>query len=145
MIPKVYVGVEWFGLERILSYMRIPPDCGAMVTFTGIPRSAPEDGDVEYLDYEAYPEMAVREMERIRQETIEKYGVEEVIIHHRIGKVAVGEPSFLVIVVGGHREETFKACRYAVDSTKEKAPIWKKEVFTSGEIRWKEGDRIVKG
>ncbi len=145
MIPKVYVGFEWFGLERVVSSLKVPPECGAMVTFSGIPRSAPEDGEVEYLEYEAYPEMAVKEMGKIRRETIDKFGVKEVIIHHRIGKVLVGEPSFLVVVIGGHREETFRACRYAVDSTKERAPIWKKEVLIGGDSRWKEGDRIVKG
>jgi len=143
MIPKVYIGVEWFGLERVISSLEIPVHCGAVVTFTGIPRRAPEDGDVEYIEYEAYPEMAVKEMEKIRKETIEKFGVEEVIIHHRTGKVPVGEASFLVVVFGGHREETFRACRYAVDSTKERVPIWKREVFIGGESRWKDGDRVA--
>jgi molybdopterin synthase catalytic subunit len=144
-VPKVYIGVEWFGLERILQKLEVPQVCGALATFTGIPRSAPEDGDVKYLEYEAYPEMAVKVMERIRQETVEKFGVREVYIHHRIGRVYVGEPSFLVVVLGGHREETFTALRYAVDETKARAPIWKKEVFGNGSTRWKEGDKTFTG
>ncbi|MDQ7037832.1 MAG: molybdenum cofactor biosynthesis protein MoaE [Aquificota bacterium] len=135
-VPRVYIGYEWFGLERILSSYRPPETCGAVVTFTGIPRSAPEDGDVKEIHYEAYPEMAVRVMNIIRNETIEKFGVREVFIHHRIGVVPVGEPSFLVVVFGGHREETFRACRYAVDETKRRVPIWKKEVFRSGRGEW---------
>ncbi len=139
MVPKIYIGVEWFGIEEIVKSYRVPPECGAQVTFTGIPRSAPEDGDVVELHYEAYPEMAVKEMDKIREETIERFGVKEVFIHHRIGTLKVGEPSFLVVVYGGHRDETFKACRYAVDETKKRAPIWKKEVFKDGRGEWVKG------
>jgi len=141
MIPRVYVGYEWFGAEKILSEYKIPEDCGAQVLFLGIPRSAPEDGNVEALEYEAYPEMALKEMEKIRREAIEKFGVKEIFIHHRLGLVKVGEPSFLVLAVGGHREETFKACRYAVDETKKRAPIWKKEHFRDGKKEWVVGER----
>ncbi len=135
-VPKVYLGHEWFGLERIISSFRPPKECGAVVTFTGVPRSGPEDGDVKEIHYEAYPEMALKEMARIREETIEKFRVAEVFIHHRLGEVPVGEPSFLVVVFGGHREETFGACRFAVDETKRRVPIWKKEVLSSGNGRW---------
>jgi len=150
MIPKVYLGHEWFGAERIIAQQEVPEDCGAQVLFLGIPRNAPEDGgNIEALEYEAYPEMAIKEMEKIRRETIEKFGVREVYIHHRLGLVRVGEPSFLVLVIGGHREETFKACRYAVDETKKRVPIWKKEIFKEGGSEWvlgekKHGERQVK-
>ena len=136
MVPKVYLGVEWLGLERVMANLNVPRDCGAIASFVGIPRSAPEDGDVTALLYEAYESMALAEMEKIRNETIQRFGVKEVYIHHRIGEVKVGEPSFLVVVVGGHREETFSACRWAVDETKRRAPIWKKEVFTDGSGKW---------
>ncbi len=136
MVPRVYVGYEWFGLETILKDYKVPPECGACVVFTGIPRSAPEDGNVKELHYEAYPEMALKEIKKVRDETIDRFGVKEVFIHHRLGVVPVGEPSFLVVVFGGHREETFKACRYAVDETKRRAPIWKKEVTADGQGRW---------
>ncbi|HID65411.1 MAG TPA: molybdenum cofactor biosynthesis protein MoaE [Aquificaceae bacterium] len=141
MIPKVYLGYEWFGADRILSEYEIPEDCGAGVLFLGIPRSAPEDGDIEALEYEAYPEMAIKEMEKIREETIRTFGVKDIFIHHRLGVVKVGEPSFLVLAVGGHRQETFKACRYAVDETKRRVPIWKKEIFKDGKKKWILGDK----
>ncbi|RUM28057.1 MAG: molybdenum cofactor biosynthesis protein MoaE, partial [Aquifex sp.] len=141
MIPRVYLGYEWFGADRILSEYEIPEDCGAQVLFLGIPRSAPEDGDIEALEYEAYPEMAIKEMEKIREETIRTFGVKDVFIHHRLGIVEVGEPSFLVLAIGGHREETFKACRYAVDETKKRVPIWKKEIFKDGKKEWILGDK----
>ncbi len=136
MVPRVYLGYEWFGVERILADYTIPKDCGASAIFIGIPRSAPEDGDVKELHYEAYPEMALKEIAKIREEAIEKFGVKEVFIHHKLGVVPVGQQSFLVVVFGGHREETFRACRYAVDETKKRAPIWKKEVFSSGKGEW---------
>ncbi len=139
MVPKVYVGHEWFGLEKVMADVSVSKEWGAMVSFLGIPRSAPEDGDVRELHYEAYEEMALKEMIKIRDETLNKFGVGEVVIHHRLGVIPVGTPSFLVVVWGGHREETFKACRFAVDETKKRAPIWKKEVFTSGEGKWVSG------
>ncbi|HIP42524.1 MAG TPA: molybdenum cofactor biosynthesis protein MoaE [Aquifex aeolicus] len=141
MIPRVYLGYEWFGADGILSEYKIPEDCGAQVLFLGISRRAPEDGDIEALEYEAYPEMAIKEMEKIREETIKTFGVKDVFIHHRLGVVKVGEPSFLVLTVGGHREETFKACRYAVDETKKRVPIWKKEIFKDGRKEWILGDK----
>lgn len=136
MVPNVYIGVEWIGAERILSHYSVPQDCGASVIFLGIARSAPEDGDVKELHYEAFPEMAIKVMQEIREEAIKLFSVKEIFIHHRLGVVKVGEPSFLVCVFGGHRDETFKACRYVVDEVKKRAPIWKKEVFSDGRGQW---------
>ncbi|RME09169.1 MAG: molybdenum cofactor biosynthesis protein MoaE, partial [Aquificota bacterium] len=136
MVPKVYLGVEWIGAERLLSEYQPSEDCGACVVFLGIARSAPEDGDVIELHYEAFPEMAIKVMEEIREETLKTFPIREVFIHHRLGVVKVGEPSFMVVVFGGHRDETFRACRYAVDEVKKRVPIWKKEVFSDGKGEW---------
>ncbi|ADC89041.1 molybdopterin biosynthesis MoaE protein [Thermocrinis albus DSM 14484] len=136
MFPRVYLGVEWFGPEAIFSHYTPPPDCGASCVFLGIARSAPEDGDVTELHYEAFHEMALKVMEEIRKEALKKFGVREIFVHHRLGVVKVGEASFLVAVFGGHREETFGACRYVVDEVKKRVPIWKKEVFSDGTGKW---------
>ncbi len=136
MVPKVYLGVEWIGAERVLAEYQPPQDCGASLVFLGIARSAPEDGDVVELHYESFPDMAIKVMEEIREETLREFPVREVFIHHRLGVVRVGEPSFMVVVFGGHRDETFRACRYAVDEVKKRAPIWKKEVFSNGKGEW---------
>ncbi len=136
MIPRVYLGVEWIGADRILSQYRVPEDCGAGLVFLGIARSAPEDGNVVELHYEAFPEMAIKVMEDIREEALKNFPVREVFIHHRLGVVKVGEPSFMVVVFGGHRDETFRACRYVVDEVKRRVPIWKKEVFKDGRGEW---------
>ncbi len=136
MIPKIYLGVEWIGADKLLLKYNPPQDCGASLVFLGIARSAPEDGDVKELHYEAFPDMAIRIMEEIREETLNNFPVKEVFIHHRLGVVKVGEPSFMVVVFGGHRDETFRACRYAVDEVKKRVPIWKKEVFADGRSEW---------
>jgi molybdopterin synthase catalytic subunit len=136
MVPVVYIGVEWIGVERVLQEYAVPEDCGAIVVFLGIARSAPEDGPVVELHYEAFPEMALKVMDEIRKEALKLFPVKEVMVHHRLGVVKVGEPSFLVVVFGGHREETFKACRYVVDEVKKRVPIWKKEVFKDGKSEW---------
>ena len=133
MIPKVYLGVEWFGADKVLSSYEVPFDCGASVVFLGIVR---EDEGVQEIYYEAFPEMAIKVMEQIRQEAFNKFPVKEIFVHHRLGVVKVGEPSFMVVVYGGHREETFSACRYVVDEVKKRAPIWKKEVFKDGRGEW---------
>ncbi len=134
-LPKVYLGVEWLG-DILVSNLDKSKNVGAVVTFTGVVRSAPEDGDVAFIEYEAYPEMAIKEMKKLREEVLKKFPIEDIYIHHRIGKVNVGEPSFLVVAVGRHRKETFEACIYAVDKFKERIPIWKKEFMKEGEAKW---------
>lgn len=136
MVPRVYLGVEWIGAERVLSSYQVPKECGASLVFLGIARSAPEDGPVVELYYEAFPEMAIKVMEEIREEALNLFPVKEVFIHHKLGIVRVGEPSFMVVVFGGHRDETFRACRYVVDEVKKRVPIWKKEVFEDGKSEW---------
>ncbi len=134
-LPKVYLGVEWLG-DILLDNLEKSKNVGAVVTFTGVVRSAPEDGGVVFIEYEAYQEMAIKEMEKLREEVLKKFPVEDIYVYHRIGRVEVGEPSFLVVTVGRHRKETFEACIYAVDSFKERVPIWKKEFRKEGESRW---------
>ena len=84
--------------------------------------------------YDKNPEKVIKE---IMEEAKEKFKVKHAIVHHRIGVVPVGIPSFLVAVWAGHRQEAFTACRYIVDEVKARAPIWKKEVFVAGGEKWK--------
>lgn len=105
---------------------------GAVVTFQGVTR------DVEQLEYEAYAEMAEPRMEAILREAIERHGLCAAAAEHRVGSVALGEPSVVVVVSAPHREEAFAGARDAIDRIKAEAPIWKKEV-EGGEERWVEG------
>ena len=105
---------------------------GAVVTFLGTTRLFAEGRKVLYLEYEAYEEMALKEMEKIRQEIRSEWDLEDVAIAHRIGRVDIGEVSLVMAVASPHRKEAFHACHEAVDRLKERAPIWKKEFFEDG-------------
>jgi molybdopterin synthase catalytic subunit len=110
------------------------PDAGAIATFLGTTRNHNAGRDVIRLEYEAYPEMALREMERIGAQAIERFAVKSVAIAHRIGAVEIGETSVAIAVSAGHREAAFAACRFAIDRLKEVVPIWKKEHYGGGEV-----------
>lgn len=105
---------------------------GAVVTFMGTTRRFTGDRTVQYLDYEAYPEMAEEKLRQVAGEVKAKYGIEDCSIVHRIGRLYVGETSLVVAVASLHRREGFDACLYAVERIKEVVPIWKKEVWDAG-------------
>ena len=111
---------------------------GAIVTFSGIVRGANQGKKVLFLEYEAYPEMAVKMLERIGQEIRDTWGLESVRIQHRLGRLNVGETSVVIVVSAPHRDDAFAACQYAINRLKRIVPIWKKEVFEDGEV-WVEG------
>jgi molybdopterin synthase catalytic subunit len=106
---------------------------GAVVTFLGATRLFAEGRKVVRLEYEAYEEMALREMEKVRQQVSSQWGLEDIAISHRIGVVDIGEISLVIAVASPHRKEAFLACHQAVDLLKETVPIWKKELFEDGE------------
>ncbi|GBD03246.1 Molybdopterin synthase catalytic subunit [bacterium HR19] len=111
--------------------------CGSFVVFLGVVRADKTPvGKVKYIEYSAYEEMAEKEIEKIIKEAKEKFRVEEIDVKHRVGKVRVGEPSFLVVVSSEHRKEGFAAAKYITDEVKKRVPIWKKEVTDKGKI-WK--------
>ena len=106
---------------------------GAVVTFLGITRRTSQDKRVLYLEYEAYEPMALKKLEKVRQEVINKWGLQDVAIAHRFGRLEIEETSLVVAVASPHRREAFNACLEVVDRIKETVPIWKKEVFEDGE------------
>ena len=108
------------------------PTAGAVVTFQGTTR------DVERLDYEAYREMAEERIASILSGCVERHGLEAAAAEHRVGAVALGEPSVVVAVSAAHRDEAFAGAREAIDRIKAEAPIWKREVDGT-EQRWVEG------
>ncbi len=110
------------------------PANGGVVTFLGTTRDHTGGRRVVSLEYEAYEDMAHRELERIAREAAERFGVRAVSIVHRFGHLNIGEISLVVAVGSSHRREAFAAAQYAVDRIKETVPIWKKEVFEDGEV-----------
>ncbi|MBU6281103.1 molybdenum cofactor biosynthesis protein MoaE [bacterium] len=110
------------------------PASGALVLFVGTTRDHNQGRQVERLEYEAYPGMAEREMEKIADEARRRWPLQKVAIVHRTGVVPVGEASVAIAVSSAHRADAFEAARFAIDRLKEVVPIWKKEFFEGGEI-----------
>jgi molybdopterin synthase catalytic subunit/molybdopterin converting factor small subunit len=112
---------------------------GAVCIFDGIVRDNTRGRATLHLDYEAYEEMALRQMHLLRREAMEHFGVREVAIVHRLGRLAVGETSVLIAVASAHRGVTFEACRWVIDTLKKTVPIWKREQFADGAV-WADGE-----
>lgn len=112
--------------------------CGAVASFVGVVRSPNRGVAIRYLEYEGYEEMIVPEMARIAAELRAAHGVEGVAIAHRLGRVAVGEPSIVVAAASAHRREALAACHAGIDECKARLPIWKLEVTVDG-AHWVEG------
>jgi len=111
---------------------------GATVLFTGTVRDHNEQDKVSKLHYEAYQEMAKKILQEIENEIHTKWKINKFVAIHRIGTLQVGEVSVAIAVSAEHRKEAFDACKFGIDSIKEKAPIWKKEFAESG-TEWIEG------
>ena len=105
---------------------------GSVITFLGTTRLFNEGRKVLYLEYETYPEMAVKELEKVRQEIRERWSISDVAIAHRLGRLEIEDISMIVAVASPHRKEGFQAAAYVVDRVKESVPIWKKEYFEGG-------------
>ena len=114
---------------------------GAVVTFAGVVRDNNRGKKVVFMEYEAYDPMAVKMMERIETEIRDTWGLHNAAIHHRVGRLNVGESSVLIVVGAPHRDEAFAACKYAIDRLKKFVPIWKKEVYEDGEY-WIESGTV---
>jgi len=108
------------------------PDCGAITVFLGTARRTSRGREVEYLEYEAYPEMAIRKLRQIADEIKERWGTDQLAVKHRVGRVNLGEASVAIAIATEHRAEGFDACKYAIDRLKETVPVWKKEVWVGG-------------
>jgi len=108
-------------------------DAGAIATFVGTVRRRSRGRDVIHLEYEAYEEMAEAMLERLAGDLTTRHGLCAVAIHHRVGRVEIGEPSVVIAVSAPHRAAALAACREAIDTLKETIPLWKKEVYAGGE------------
>ena len=116
-----------------------PPECGATVTLDGYVRKFTKGRETEYLVYEAYEPMALKEMEKLVRTALEKFEIANIGIVHRIGKLDIGETSVVIAVASPHRRAAFEACEWLIKELKRTVPIWKKEVYADGEI-WVEGE-----
>lgn len=112
---------------------------GAAVVFDGIVRDNTRGRQTLYLDYEAYEEMAAKQIAELAAQAIGKFGVRAVTLVHRLGRLQVGETSVLIVVSSAHRAAAFDASRWLIDTLKKTVPIWKKETFADGAV-WADGE-----
>jgi molybdopterin synthase catalytic subunit len=119
-------------LDRVVDEVR-DERAGAIATFTGTTRATSRGRDVVHLDYEAYEGMAEQVMAEIARELEERYDLCGVAVHHRTGRVAIGDTSVVIAVSAPHRADALAACRDAINELKERVPLWKKEVYSGGE------------
>jgi molybdopterin synthase catalytic subunit len=112
---------------------------GAVCVFDGVVRDNTRGRKTLHLDYEAYREMALEQMRGLAREAVARFGVRDVAMVHRLGRLVVGETSVLIVVASAHRGAAFEACRWLIDTLKKTVPIWKKEQFVDGAV-WADGE-----
>jgi molybdopterin synthase catalytic subunit len=149
--PLLTIGAEPLELERVAAALAAsrgqvegadPSTCsghdGAVVTFLGLVRNHNLGRSVRYLEYEAYQPLALKAFERIAGEIAERWPSARLALHHRVGRIEVGEASVAIATRSPHRGDAYASCRYAIERVKQIAPIWKREFFEGGDV-WIEG------
>ena len=124
--------------EAVLRGIKQSSD-GAAVVFEGVARDNTRGRRTLYLDYEAYEEMALKQMEALAEQALTQFQVRDVALVHRLGRLEIGETSVLIAVASAHRAAAFEACRWLIDALKRTVPIWKKEYFEDGAV-WVDGE-----
>jgi MoaE-MoaD fusion protein len=137
VIPPVSGGsfrlsAEPLSLDAVVDEVR-DDRAGAIATFVGTTRVESRGRTVQHLDYEAYQGMAENVMAEIAASLKQRYDLCDVAIHHRTGRVEIGDASVVIAVSAPHRQDALAACKEAIDTLKEQVPLWKKEVYEGGE------------
>ncbi|HEX8243988.1 MAG TPA: molybdenum cofactor biosynthesis protein MoaE [Longimicrobium sp.] len=115
------------------------PEDGAALLFWGVVRNENDGRPVSHLEYHAYADMAERMMHRIAEEAISRFGVGDVRVVHRVGRLGIGEASVAICVASAHRGQAYEASRYVIEELKRRVPIWKREGYTDGDSDWVAG------
>jgi len=151
MLPPVSGGAPQPVGRRHASIVRYPIDSqrslanlkrgedGAVLVFEGTVRNQTRGRKTLYLDYEAYEEMALAQMESLAAQALQQFQIRDVALVHRLGRLEIGETSVLIAVASTHRAAAFDACRWLIDTLKRTVPIWKKEHFADGAV-WADGE-----
>jgi molybdopterin synthase catalytic subunit len=135
------IGREPLQLDRLVAAVGDPSkpgDAGAVVTFLGLVRNHNAGRRVRYLEYDAYEPLALKVFQRIADEARDRWPLVRLALHHRIGRLEIGEASVAIAAASAHRADAFAAARYAIERVKQIAPIWKHEFFEGGDV-WIEG------
>jgi molybdopterin converting factor subunit 1 len=115
------------------------PEDGAAVVFEGVVRNHSRGRRTLFLEYEAYEEMARKQMEALAEQALAQFQIRDAALIHRLGRLEIGETSVLIVVASPHRAAAFEACRWLIDTLKRTIPIWKKEHFEDGAV-WADGE-----
>jgi molybdopterin synthase catalytic subunit/molybdopterin converting factor small subunit len=129
---------EKIDTQEVLAKLKQPED-GAAVVFEGVVRNHTRGRRTLYLDYEAYEEMALKQMDDLAEQALDRFPIRNVALVHRLGRLEIGETSVLIVVASAHRAAAFDACRWLIDTLKRTVPIWKKEYFEDGAL-WADGE-----
>jgi molybdopterin synthase catalytic subunit len=108
--------------------------CGGISAFVGTVRNDTQNKKVTQLEFSTYKPMAIKEMQKIAEATLEKFDVQKIAIHHAEGLLQIGDIPVIITASAKHRKAAFEACEFAIDTLKESVPIWKKEYFEDGEV-----------
>ena len=142
-MPLLAIGTDAIALEPLLDALNVSRGSalgsdGAVATFLGLVRNHNKGRRVGHLEYEAYEPLAERAFERIAAEVAARWPGAVMALHHRIGRLEIGEASVAIAAASAHRADAFAVCRYAIERVKQIAPIWKREFFDGGDM-WIEG------
>jgi molybdopterin synthase catalytic subunit len=138
--PLFVIGPAPLALEPLVSAIA---DCsdgvdGAIVTFYGLVRNHNQGRRVQYLEYEAYEPLALKAFARIDEEVRDRWPGVRIALHHRTGRLEIGEASVAIVTASPHRADAFSSCRYVIERVKQIVPVWKREYFDGGDV-WIEG------
>lgn len=147
LLPPVSGGSQPVRSELVRHEINMPsvvarlkrPEDGAAVIFEGVVRDNTHGRRTLYLDYEAYDDMALQQMDRLVVQAIAQFAIRDAAIVHRVGRLQIGETSVLIVVASAHRVAAFEACRWLIDTLKRTVPIWKKAYFEDGAV-WADGE-----
>jgi MoaE-MoaD fusion protein len=134
---------EVIDTQSLLAAIKHPTD-GAAIVFEGVVRDNTRGRRTLYLDYEAYEEMALKQMDELAEQALAQFPIRAVAIVHRLGRLKIGEISVLIVVASAHRAAAFDASRWLIDTLKRTVPIWKKEYFEDGTV-WADGEPFPLG
>ena len=135
---QVLITHEKIDTAAVLEKIKCPED-GAAIVFEGVVRNHSRGRRTLFLEYEAYEDMARKQMESLISQALAQFQIREAAIIHRLGKLQIGETSVLIVVASAHRATAFDACRWLIDTLKRTVPIWKKEHFEHGAV-WSDGE-----
>jgi molybdopterin synthase catalytic subunit len=133
MNTQIEISDQPLNIQSCIDWV-MSPQSGGIDVFIGTVRDSTKGKAVIRLEFEAYEPMALKEMQKIAEEAFEKWPVQKLLIHHRIGILQIGEVPVVIAISCAHRDAAFEVCRYVIDTLKQTVPIWKKEIFEDGEV-----------